>query len=168
MAESLKASLSAAGPKGDEGKAATVAVGTVTTGNAGTNAAVSNSGTANAAVLNFAIPKGDAGATGAAGAKGDKGDKGDKGNKGDAGPSGAVSLAGNITTTASTQAAITPSGSSGNMGGGAVYNIPTVVAGITAGTRTLQTLFQELVNKSHSHGSVNASTTYNCNCCGGN
>ena len=50
-----------AGPKGDDGLAATIQVGTVTTGAAGTNAEVTNVGTENAAVFNFTIPKGDPG-----------------------------------------------------------------------------------------------------------
>jgi len=43
---------------GDQGPAATVAVGTVTTGAPGTNAQVVNSGTTGAAVLDFTIPRG--------------------------------------------------------------------------------------------------------------
>ena len=50
-----------AGPKGDDGLAATIQVGTVTTGAAGTNAEVTNVGTENAAIFNFTIPKGDPG-----------------------------------------------------------------------------------------------------------
>ena len=57
----------AAGEKGADGAAATVAVGTVTTGEAGTQAVVENAGTENAAVLNFTIPQGEKGADGAAG-----------------------------------------------------------------------------------------------------
>ena len=49
------------GPKGDDGLAATIQVGTVTTGAAGTNAEVTNVGTENAAIFNFTIPKGDPG-----------------------------------------------------------------------------------------------------------
>ena len=55
------------GPKGDDGLAATIQIGTVTTGAAGTEAAVTNSGTENAAVFNFTIPKGDPGESGAGG-----------------------------------------------------------------------------------------------------
>ena len=52
------------GPKGDQGNAgqdgdaATIAVGNTTTSNAGTNASVVNTGTSSAAVFNFTIPKG--------------------------------------------------------------------------------------------------------------
>ena len=56
-----------AGPKGDDGLAATIQVGTVTTGAAGTNAEVTNVGTENAAVFNFTIPKGDTGEAGSGG-----------------------------------------------------------------------------------------------------
>ena len=55
------------GPKGDDGLAATIQVGTVTTGAAGTNAEVTNVGTENAAVFNFTIPKGDTGEAGSGG-----------------------------------------------------------------------------------------------------
>ena len=47
--------------KGEDGAAATIAVGTVTTGPAGSAASVTNSGTSAAAVFNFTIPKGDNG-----------------------------------------------------------------------------------------------------------
>lgn len=56
---------------GEQGPAATVAVGVTTTGSPGSNAEVTNNGTSGAAVLNFKIPRGD---------KGDKGDKGDNGS----------------------------------------------------------------------------------------
>lgn len=58
------------GDRGDDGAAATIAVGTVTTGDPGTSASVTNSGTPSAAVLDFVIPQGP---------KGDKGDPGDPG-----------------------------------------------------------------------------------------
>lgn len=50
--------LAARGTDGDDGAAATVAVGTVTTGAGGSAAAVNNSGTSSAAVLDFTIPAG--------------------------------------------------------------------------------------------------------------
>lgn len=50
--------LAERGTDGDDGAAATVAVGTVTTGAGGSAAAVNNSGTSNAAVLDFTIPAG--------------------------------------------------------------------------------------------------------------
>lgn len=51
-------------PRGEQGEAATVEVGTVTTGEAGTSAIVTNVGTGQNAVLNFVIPRGNTGATG--------------------------------------------------------------------------------------------------------
>ena len=58
------------GPKGEQGEAATVQVGTVSSG---ATPAVTNSGTNKDAVLNFVLPKGD---------KGDKGDAGQAGEDG--------------------------------------------------------------------------------------
>lgn len=52
------------GKDGDDGKAATIQIGTVTTGAAGSQAAVTNTGTANAAVIDFTIPQGAPGADG--------------------------------------------------------------------------------------------------------
>ena len=55
------------GPKGtdgDDGAAATIAVGTVTTGAEGSSATVTNTGTSSAAVFAFSIPQGATGATG--------------------------------------------------------------------------------------------------------
>lgn len=52
------------GKDGDDGKAATIQIGTVTTGAAGSQAAVTNTGTANAAVLDFTIPRGAQGEDG--------------------------------------------------------------------------------------------------------
>ena len=52
------------GKDGDDGKAATIQIGTVTTSAAGTQAAVTNTGTANAAVLDFVIPRGEPGTDG--------------------------------------------------------------------------------------------------------
>lgn len=51
-------SLAERGTDGDDGAAATVAVGTVTTGVGGSAADVTNSGTSSAAVLDFTIPAG--------------------------------------------------------------------------------------------------------------
>jgi len=61
------------GPAGDDGTAATIAVGTVTTGAPGSAVTVANSGTPTAAVLDFSIPEGDAGADGTDGTDGDDG-----------------------------------------------------------------------------------------------
>lgn len=46
------------GATGENGKAATIKIGTVTTGAAGSAAKVVNSGTSNAAILDFTIPQG--------------------------------------------------------------------------------------------------------------
>lgn len=73
---SATVTVSAGGPPGPAGAAATVEVGTTDTGAPGTDAIVLNSGTDNAAVLDFTIPKGD---------------KGDTGDTGEAGPAGAGS-----------------------------------------------------------------------------
>lgn len=58
------------GEQGDQGDAATIAVGTVTTGSPGSSATVTNVGTTSDAVFNFSIPKGDKGDTGNTGATG--------------------------------------------------------------------------------------------------
>jgi hypothetical protein len=60
----------AIGATGQDGAAATIAVGTVTTGAAGSSAAVTNAGTSAAATFNFTIPRGDKGDTGSTGATG--------------------------------------------------------------------------------------------------
>ena len=60
----------ATGATGSPGTAATIAAGTTTTGAPGSSATVTNSGTTSAAVFDFAIPRGDVGATGATGATG--------------------------------------------------------------------------------------------------
>lgn len=52
------------GSKGDDGKSATVKIGTVTTLPAGSNATVTNTGTDSDAVFNFGIPRGSDGAGG--------------------------------------------------------------------------------------------------------
>lgn len=87
--------------------------------------------------------------------------------------------AGSVTVTASTQAARTASGTSAGgydttstSGSGSLtgtsYSYQTV-AGIAAGTYTLQTLLQNLVAKSHTHTVAQTITKYNCNCdCGDN
>ena len=58
------------GTNGQDGAAATIAVGTVSTGAAGSSATVVNSGTSSAAVFDFTIPKGDKGNTGDTGPQG--------------------------------------------------------------------------------------------------
>jgi hypothetical protein len=70
-----------------------------------------------------------------------------------------------VTVTASTQSAISSGGSvGGGAFGGNQATVPTVVTGISANTYTLQNLLQQLVNRSHSHGSATITSAYNCNC----
>lgn len=76
------------GPAGPAGAAATVSVGTVSTGAPGSSATVTNAGTSSAAVFNFAIPRGDVGATGATGPAGPQGATGAAGATGAQGPAG--------------------------------------------------------------------------------
>lgn len=71
---------------GEDGAAATVAVGTVATGAPGSSVTVTNSGTASDAVLDFEIPEG---APGEDGAPGDDGAPGADGAPGDDGAPGA-------------------------------------------------------------------------------
>ena len=52
------------GSNGAAGAAATIAVGSVSTGLPGSSASVTNAGSSSSATLNFAIPRGDTGATG--------------------------------------------------------------------------------------------------------
>ena len=87
----------AAGADGNDGQAATIAVGTTTTGAAGTNASVTNSGTSSAAVFNFTIPRGD---TGAAGADGNDG------------AAATITVGSTTTGAAGTSASVTNSGTS--------------------------------------------------------
>lgn len=68
------------GLKGEDGKNATIKVGTVTQGSA---PSVTNVGTDSEAILDFVLVKGDRGEQGLIGLTGTKGDKGDQGNKGD-------------------------------------------------------------------------------------
>ena len=88
---------------------------------------------------------------------------------------GGLSTSSKITVTKSTQGAFTPSVT--NMyefgdGSGSKYTqvkVPTVVAGLAAGSYTIQNLFQQLVNKSHTHSNktLNVIHNTNCNCCDG-
>jgi len=71
-----------AGAAGAAGAAATISVGTVSTGAPGSSATVTNTGTTSAAVLDFALPRGDVGATGATGATGSTGAAGADGSDG--------------------------------------------------------------------------------------
>lgn len=86
----------ATGPQGDAGAAATVAVGAVTTGAPGSSATVENVGSSAAAVLDFAIPRGDTGATGSQGPTGPQGVIGETGPQGPAGDPGAAGPAGPV------------------------------------------------------------------------
>jgi len=54
----------AAGSQGSNGTAATITVGTVSTGLPGSSASVTNAGSSSSATFNFAIPRGDTGASG--------------------------------------------------------------------------------------------------------
>lgn len=67
------------GTNGQDGKAATIQIGTVTTGEAGSRVAVTNTGTASDAVLNFSIPQGQAGIQGPRGEPGETGAPGEAG-----------------------------------------------------------------------------------------
>ena len=74
----------------------------------------------------------------------------------------------NFTVTASTET----TWSGGPAAAGGKGSVLTRVTGIAAGTYTLQNLLQQLVHKSHTHGSQGFGSTgspsYNCNCdCGG-
>jgi len=76
------------GPTGSAGTAATIAVGSVSTGAPGSSATVTNVGTSGAAVFDFAIPRGDVGATGSTGATGSVGPAGADGADGEGVPVG--------------------------------------------------------------------------------
>jgi len=76
------------GATGATGAAATIAVGSVSTGAPGSSATVTNVGTSGAAVFNFAIPRGDVGATGSTGATGSQGPAGADGADGEGVPVG--------------------------------------------------------------------------------
>lgn len=141
----------ASGGNGSNGSAATIAVGTVTTGAPGSGVTVTNAGTTSAAVFNFAIPRGDVGATGStgsAGATGGVGATGAQGNPGATGTSGsngsngaaATIAVGTVTTgSAGSSASITNGGSTS----AAVFNftIPRGDVGATgpAGPTTVGT-----------------------------
>lgn len=75
-----------------------------------------------------------------------------------------ITVSGSLETSYSFANSISVMGSrsgSASSASGSVTSL-TRIAGIAAGTRTLQNLLQELVNKSHTHGAVG--TTFNCNC----
>ena len=122
----------ATGATGAAGSAATVNVGTVTTGAAGSSASVTNAGTSNAAVFNFAIPKGDVGATGAVGSAGATGATGAKGDTGAAGAAATVSVGTVSTGNAGSSATVTNVGTTS----AAVFNfsIPRGDTGATGAT----------------------------------
>jgi hypothetical protein len=90
-AQGLKGDKGDKGQKGDAGDAATIAINSSTqTKNAGTSATVINTGTPSAAVFQFAIPRGDTGATGATGPQGATGAIGPQGVQGETGATGAT------------------------------------------------------------------------------
>lgn len=88
-----------------------------------------------------------------------------------------ISTNSNITVTGSTETAWSDNvriSADNDYGNGVLRiggNTLTRVAGVAAGTYTLQSLLQQLVTKSHTHGAIAASGVGNCNCdccnCGG-
>ena len=70
------------GPKGEDGKNATIEVATANTLEVGEKAKVENVGTERNAILLFSIPRGPQGIQGEVGPKGDKGDRGEMGPQG--------------------------------------------------------------------------------------
>lgn len=84
-----------------------------------------------------------------------------------------ITLSSSITVTASAQNAITPTWSLAGKGTGQstqTWKIPSVVTGIAAGAYTLQNIIQQLVSKSHTHGTTtinytNTNCTNSCNDC---
>lgn len=85
-----------------------------------------------------------------------------------------ITLSSSITVTASAQNAITPTWSLNGVSGAAAssqsWNLPNVKTGIAAGTYTFQKLIQQLVSKSHTHGTTSLAYTYkaptnSCNDC---
>lgn len=82
-----------------------------------------------------------------------------------------ITLSSSITVTASTQSAITPTAKVYDYGDGTntaydgyISKMPTVVAGIAAGSYTIQNIIQQLVNKSHTHSSKTLNLVRNSNC----
>lgn len=75
-----------------------------------------------------------------------------------------VSLSTNVTVTKSTQAAIAPSAPSWNSAARTTRTYFNTVAGLAAGTYTLQNLLQNLVNKSHTHSKLTVTVDCDCNC----
>jgi hypothetical protein len=88
------------GSQGLPGPAATIAVGGTVTGAPGSNATVTNTGSSSAAIFNFAIPRGDVGATGA------------QGNQGVQGPAATVAVGTTSTGAPGSNAAVNNSGTS--------------------------------------------------------
>lgn len=85
-----------------------------------------------------------------------------------------ITLSSSITVTASAQNAITPTwsldGASGPSANSQSWNLPNVNTGIAAGIYTIQNLIQQLVSKSHTHGTTSLAYTYkpptnSCNDC---
>lgn len=93
------------GPKGDDGTAATISVGTITTGEPDTEVIVTNSGTPSAAVFDFTIPKG---------AVGNQGPTGETGPQGPAGQDGTSFVTLGLYATLSELQAAHPTGSAGD------------------------------------------------------
>ena len=84
---------------------------------------------------------------------------------------GGITLSSNVTVTKSTQSALSASMTGGADQSTIKATIPNTVAGIAAGTYTIQNLLQNLVNKSHTHTNSSFSTTSTAdsicsgNCC---
>ena len=116
----------AAGPKGDPGTNASIAIGAVADGAPGTNAIVVNSGTPTAAVLDFTIP---AGQTGAAGPIGPTGLQGPAGKDGTDGVTPTIAVGTTSTGGAGTSAKVADSGTAPNH----VFDF-TIPAGATGAT----------------------------------
>lgn len=76
------------------------------------------------------------------------------------GTGSSISVTGSTEGNWSSQLRHGESGYSDNLSGATL----TRIAGIAAGTYTLQNLLQGLVSKSHTHGSVNVYSNCNCNC----
>ena len=93
------------GDPGQDGQAASIAVGMV---QSGAVAAVENVGTGTAAIFNFTIPRGEKGEPGEQGVKGDKGEpglQGAQGPKGDKGDAGDITPEAQVAVTAAQNAA---------------------------------------------------------------
>jgi collagen type I alpha len=124
------------GPQGSPGPAATVSIGSTTTGAPGSSATVVNSGDTSAATLEFAIPRGDVGATGATGPEGSTGPTGASGAQGPAGATGSMGPAGNDGT-AGAVGPQGPTGATGTAGASATVSAGTTTTGAPGSSATV-------------------------------